>query len=324
MRRVTLALLITLASAAHGGPIAIAIHGGAGTLSRSELTDEARLAYESALIEARDAGYAVLAEGGSALDAVLVAVVQLEDSPLFNAGRGAVMTWAGQHELDASLMSGTNRSAGAVAGVRRTKNPILAAHAVMTQSPHVLLSGTGADQFSAEQGLEQVDNSYFTTERRHRSWRKLRDAQIEQKIVEKGTVGAVALDQSGQLAAGTSTGGMTGKRWGRVGDSPIIGAGTFADDRCAVSATGHGEYFIRFNVAADICARVRYESVDIDQAASAAIHGPMKASGGTGGVITLAADGTVAMPFNTEGMYRAAVDGNGRRSVAIGPEPASR
>jgi beta-aspartyl-peptidase (threonine type) len=249
---------------------------------------------------------------------------------LFNSGKGAVYTWDGEHELDASLMEGEKGNAGAVAGVKTVKSPIELAREVMEESVHVMLSGEGAEQFAKQQGLEQVDNSYFNTERRYQQLLKAKEKikaseQSEQQAWEYldldykyGTVGAVAVDKNGLLSAGTSTGGMTAKRYGRIGDSPIIGAGTWADnDSCAVSATGHGEYFIRFHVAADICSRVKYKGLSVSEAGDEVIHGVLEQAGGTGGVIIIDADGNVAMPFNTEGMYRGYFKGDGNTHIAI-------
>jgi len=240
----------------------IAIHGGAGTLNRDAMTPERRAEYEAALQEALDAGRAVLARGGSAMDAVKAAILPMEDNPLFNAGRGAVFTWEGTNELDASIMDGRDRSAGAVAGVKTVKHPILLADVVRTESPHVMLMGEGAEEFAAEQGFAVTPPEWFATEARKRALERMKANKLSALDVDHkfGTVGAVALDMEGNLAAGTSTGGMTGKRWGRVGDAPVIGAGTYADNRaCAVSATGWGEYFLRVGVAHEICTRLRME-----------------------------------------------------------------
>lgn len=307
---------------------AIAIHGGAGTITRESMTPERECAYKEKLTEAINAGHAVLAQGGTSMDAVIAAVQIMEASPLFNAGRGAVYNWDGEHELDASIMDGKTREAGAVASVKTVKSPIALARKVMEESVHVMLSGEGAEQFSREQGLEQVDNSYFNTEARYKALQRMKEQvgnpQDKQAWVtmddnfKYGTVGAVARDKHGNLAAATSTGGMTGKRYGRVGDSPIIGAGTWADnDSCAVSATGHGEYFIRYHVAADICSRMKYQQVDVVTAGDTVIHDVLLPQGGTGGVIIVDKDGNVHMPFNTEGMYRAKRIGNSPVEVAI-------
>jgi beta-aspartyl-peptidase (threonine type) len=246
----------------------------------------------------------------------------MEESPLFNAGRGAVLTWDGQHELDASIMDGATLQAGAVAGVTTVKSPIAAARAVMRQSEHVMLAGSGAESFAASVGLEVVSNDYFTTERRLQAlerYKSSRQAGLPVAPASKfGTVGVVVLDVNGNLAAGTSTGGMTGKRWGRIGDAPIIGAGTYADNQsCAVSATGHGEFFIRYQVASDICARVKYQGKALETAAVEVIHDVLGPVAGDGGVVAVAPNGNVAMIFNSEGMYRASIDGNGRKTIAI-------
>ncbi len=297
--------------------IALVIHGGAGTIKKENLSDEQEQNIKTALQQALDAGYQALADGQDATAGVIAAIKILEDSPYFNAGHGAVFTKPGKHELDASIMRGSDLDAGAVAGVAYTKNPILAAEQVMLNSPHVMLAGSGADTFSKTRGLEQVENSYFDTEFRRKAWQEV-DAKTRAKQAETassddvlaaefkfGTVGAVALDKNGHIAAGTSTGGMTYKAWGRVGDSPVIGAGTYADDRsCGISATGHGEFFIRYTVASDICARVRYKNIGIEQAADEVIHQELKSVGGDGGVIGLDPKGNIIMTFNTTGMYR--------------------
>jgi beta-aspartyl-peptidase (threonine type) len=302
--------------------ISIAIHGGAGVISRSSMTAENERAYHADLGRALDAGYDVLDKGGSSLDAVVAAVKILEDSPLFNAGKGAVFNHAGINELDAAIMDGATQKAGAVAGVRHVRNPIELARMVMERTPHVLLAGEGAEEFALEQGMPLVPGSYFFTERR---WQQLEDAQkaertasLDEDIGYFGTVGAVARDRDGNLAAATSTGGMTDKRWGRIGDSPIIGAGTYADNAtCAVSATGSGEYFIRAVVAHEICARVRLSGVSAAAAARDVVHGKLKEIGGDGGVIVVDAAGALSLEFNTEGMFRGARDSSGRRETAI-------
>ena len=316
-----------LPAAAHGDEpmISIAIHGGAGVISRDSMTPENERAYHADLGRALDAGYEVLAKGGTSLDAVVVAVKILEDSPLFNAGKGAVFNHAGANELDASIMDGATLRAGAVAGLRHVRNPIDLARLVMDRSPHVMLVGEGAEEFALEQGMELVPGSYFHTERR---WKQLEEAQkaertaalspAQEDIGFFSTVGAVARDGKGNLAAATSTGGMTNKRWGRVGDSPIIGAGTYADNAsCAVSATGSGEYFIRAVVAHEICARARLTGASAAEAARDVIHGRLKDIGGDGGVIVVDSRGALALEFNTEGMFRGARDSGGRREVAI-------
>jgi beta-aspartyl-peptidase (threonine type) len=287
----------------------LAIHGGAGTLPRLEMSVDLERLYRAGLAEALNAGYAVLDSGGSSLDAVTRAVVRLEDNPLFNAGHGAVFTLDGQNELDASIMDGTTRKAGAVCGVMHIKNPIELARAVMEDSEYVLLSGSGAEEFALTRGFQFVPRSYFYTEARWRQLERIRggDGQVSPSTISHvGTVGAVALDGLGRLAAATSTGGMTGKRWQRIGDSPIIGAGTYADDRaCAVSATGHGEVFIRAAVAHDICARVRFGRRSLAQAVHEVVFEELPALKGDGGVIAMDAQGRVAMEFNSEGMFRA-------------------
>ena len=292
---------------------AIAIHGGAGTLSSAMLTPESDRIYRAGLEAALRAGFAVLDGGGTSLDAVTVAVQALEDDPLFNAGRGAVLSANGLHELDASIMDGRDRSAGAVSGVRHVRSPIVLARLVMERSPHVMLSGEGAEEFALEQGLEPVANSHFTTERRQRELELLLQGQkAAGKEALMGTVGAVALDAHGNLAAATSTGGMTGKKWGRVGDSPIIGAGTYAaNDCCAVSATGHGEFFIRAAVAHEVASLMRYRGLDVVQAADEVVLRQLVEMGGSGGVIAVGRDGRIAMPFNSEGMLRGAMDSRG-------------
>lgn len=301
---------------------ALAIHGGAGVIERGSLDAATEAAYRSALEEALAAGERILDQGGSAVDAVIAAIVVMEDSELFNAGRGAVLTHEGTVELDASLMRGEDLDAGAVAGVTRVRHPILAARAVMERSPHVLLAGVGADRFAAEMDLELMDNSWFRTDRRRQ--------QLERALEEDrvrldhddgdnlGTVGAVALDADGNLAAGTSTGGMTNKRWGRVGDSPLIGAGTFASNAsCAVSATGHGEYFIRRTVAREVCALMEHAGLDLASAARRVVHEQLLPMGGSGGVIAVDHRGNVALEMNTPGMYRASVRAGEEPLVAI-------
>ena len=289
----------------------LVMHGGAGTLSPDEITAEQEAEYRTTMTAALEAGHAVLAGGGSPLDAVVEAIVVLEDSPLFNAGKGAVFTAAGTNELDASIMDGVTGNAGAVAGVTSVRNPIRLARLVMDSTEHVLLAGEGAEAFARVHDVELVDPAYFHTERR---WRQLEEARAE----EHGTVGVIALDRDGRIAAGTSTGGTTNKRWGRVGDSPIIGAGTFAGAGCGVSSTGTGEYFIRNVVAYDICARVRYEGVSLAEAAHTVIMEKLEAQRpGLGGIVALDADGHVVASFNTTGMYRGWIDADGRVETAI-------
>lgn len=303
---------------------ALVIHGGAGTILKKNMTPEKEKAYLNKLNDALDAGEAVLINGGSAQDAVCAAIMIMEDSPLFNAGKGAVFTHEGKNELDASFMEGKTMNAGAVGGLTNVKNPILAARAVMEKSEHVLLTSKGAEQFSEEQGLEMVDPKYFYTERR---WNSLQRAMKAEKVElsedeaenkKHGTVGAAALDKNGNLAAGTSTGGMTNKRYNRFGDVPIIGAGTYANNQtCAVSCTGHGEFFIRWAVAHDISAMMEYEGVDLKTAGDAVVNEKLVKVGGSGGAITVDKYGNVAMPFNSTGMYRGYLKANGERAVAI-------
>lgn len=297
----------------------LVIHGGAGTMSRDRLSKAQESEIRAGLGRALDAGSAILAKGGSALDAVTETVRILEDDPNFNAGRGAVFTYDGEIELDASIMDGMGRTAGAVAGVATTRNPVILARRVMEASPHVFLSRKGADRFAVEQGLEQVDPEWFVTPERKRQWQEFRARKVGYFDVDMkyGTVGAVALDISGHVAAATSTGGLTGKRWGRIGDSPVIGAGTYADDRaCAVSATGAGEYFIRIGVAHEICARVRMKGESLQQAADAVIA-ELTEMGGTGGVIATGPSGELVWSFNSPGMYRAKAGSSQEKVVAI-------
>jgi L-asparaginase / beta-aspartyl-peptidase len=296
----------------------IVIHTGAGTFTMASIADR-KDAMAAAMNDALMAGYRVLAAGGSSLDAVQAAIVILEDSPLFNAGKGAVFTHEGTNELDAALMDGRTLKAGAVAGLKHIKNPIKLARLVMEKSPHVMMAGDGAEAFAREQGgVDFVDQKYFYTER---SWKALQDAIAAEKQAvtaddHHGTVGAVALDQHGDLAAGTSTGGLTNKRFGRIGDSPIIGAGTYANNQsCAISSTGIGEYWIRYTVAHDICARVQYTHISIQAAADAIVQNTLKPIGGEGGVIGLDAHGTLMMSFNTTGMGRGYVGADGKPTV---------
>lgn len=314
-------------------PFAIVIHGGAGTISKKNFTREREGAYRAKLKEAVETGYAVLEKGGVSIDAISAAINILENSPMFNAGKGAVYTHNGAHELDASIMEGKTRQAGSVSGVRRIKNPINLARLVMDKSIHVMLSGFGAEEFAESQGIPLVNNSSFDTENRYKSllrakekMKKAKKLNVDYQAAHQaldvefkvGTVGAVALDKNGNIAAGTSTGGMTNKRFGRIGDSPVIGAGTFAENEsCAVSATGHGEYFIRFNVAADICARVKYQGKTIEQAGHDVIHDVLFPVGGTGGVIIVDRKGNMSLPFNTEGMYRGSKSNTTPTYVAI-------
>jgi len=286
----------------------LVIHGGAGVILREHLSPEAEAAYRQALETALKAGADILRNGGSAVDAVQAAVIPMENDPLFNAGRGAVFTEAGTHELDASIMNGDQRDAGAVAGVSIVRNPIQAARAVMDQSEHVMFAGDGADDFAAEQGLALVENSYFSTDRRRLALERVLRERVRTAAERRGTVGAVAYDQEGNLAAATSTGGMTAKSAGRIGDSPLIGAATYAqNDVCAVSATGHGEYFIRVGVARTICQRVELLGEPVSQAARSALD-QVAALGGDGGVVVLDGQGRYDYIFNTKGMYRGMID----------------
>jgi beta-aspartyl-peptidase (threonine type) len=291
----------------------LVIHGGAGTILKENMTPEKEKAYLDKLAEALQAGSVVLKENGTSLDAVTAAIMVMEDSPLFNAGKGAVFTAEGINEMDASIMSGIDLKAGSVAGIRHVKNPILAARAVMEKTSHVMLVGKGAEELAAGSGIEMVDSSYFFTQSRYDSYLKAKE-----KAEKFGTVGAVALDKHGNLAAGTSTGGMTYKMKGRVGDSPVIGAGTYADNNtCAVSATGHGEYFIRNVVAYDISAQMKYKGLPLEAAAERVIMQKLKAIGGGGGIISVDKNGNVAMPFNTPGMYRGYLKSDGSSEVLI-------
>ena len=298
---------------------AIAIHGGAGTLARGDLPAEQEREYLAGLESALDAGFELLERGASSLDAAIAAVCVLEDNPLFNAGRGAVLNRDGVAELDASVMEGRTLSAGAVTGLKHVKNPIELARRVMDNSPHVMLVGEGAEEFARLQGIELVSNEYFRTPVRQQQLQRLLKGVVtrENELAAFGTVGAVALDSQGNLAAATSTGGMTGKRWGRVGDSPVIGAGTYANNAsCAVSATGHGEYFIRAVVAHDICAQVEYLGVPL-RTAVANVLGKMAKLGGNGGVIAIDARGEIVLEFNSEGMFRGQRTSQGKREASI-------
>ena len=305
-------------------PIAIALHGGAGTLPRSEMDAAAEQAYRAGLARALEAGHAVLRTGGSALDAVCASVCALEDDPLFNAGRGSVYTLDGKQEMEAAVMDGSRQDAGSVTGLGCVQNPVLLARAVMERSPHVTLGFAAAEDFARAIGAPCQPPAYFHTDKR---WQALQlekerlaaggsDANIPEDR-KHGTVGAVALDDQGRLAAATSTGGRTAKWPGRIGDTPVIGAGTWADGDCAVSATGHGEYFVRAAAGHEISARVRYLGETLEQACAAVVQGDLPRLGGTGGVVAVDKDGRVALPFNCEGMYRAAIDGQGRATLAI-------
>ena len=311
------------AFAAENPATMLVIHGGAG-LERNGTSEADEAAMRAAITEALRKGHEQLAAGKPALDAVTAAITVLEDNPLFNAGKGAVFTHDGRNELDASLMDGATRMAGAVAGVHNVKNPILLAREVMQHSPHVMMAGDGAEIFAKERGIELVDPAYFRTDRR---WQELQRALKEDAAGQAhadlatakhfGTVGALAMDSHGHLAAGTSTGGMTDKRYGRIGDSPIIGAGTYANGQCAVSGTGWGEFYIRVSAAHEICARMAYLKETPVQAGAAVINQEIPKLGGDGGAIVLAADGSVAMPFNTEGMARGWIGADGVPHVAL-------
>jgi len=304
---------------------ALAIHGGAGTILKSKMSLEQELEYKEMLQMVLLSGYEILNRGGSSLEAVQNGIKHMEDSPLFNAGRGAVFTADGKNELDASIMDGKTLNAGAIAGVSHLRNPINVARLVMEKSPHVLLIGEGAEAFAVEQGVTLVDEKYFYTKRRWRQLQKrieeeLRDeSNLKVQLDDKfGTVGIIALDKNRNLAAGTSTGGMTYKKFGRVGDSPIIGAGTYANNKtCAVSCTGHGEYFMRGLVAYDISALMEYQGKSVEEAADIVINQKLTEMGGTGGLIAMDANGNIAMPFNTEGMYRGYIYENGKTVVKI-------
>lgn len=294
----------------------LAIHGGAGVIRKTDMSAEKDAAYRAALDSALSVGETILQTGGAALDAVTATVAWLEDCPLFNAGRGAVFTHEGRNELDASIMDGSTEMAGAVGGVTIVKNPVKLARAVMEKSPHVLLSGRGAEQFAIENGLDTVPPEWFFTQERWNSLQKELDAekknspqgnklQAQNPGYKFGTVGCVALDRQGNLAAATSTGGMTNKRWNRLGDSPVIGAGTYAsNDACAVSCTGHGEYFIRYAVAHDVFARMVYGGLSLQDAADQIVMKKLVEKGGEGGLIAVDKQGNIAMPFNSEGMFR--------------------
>ena len=316
------AVLLTLPVNAEETRVAIALHGGAGTIERDRMTDEQALAYREFLDAAIEAGYRQLKAGKPGLDVVVNIIQRMEDSPLFNAGRGSVYTWEGHHELDASIMHGLELDAGAVAGVKTVKSPIALARAVMERSPHVMLAAEGAERFAAEHGFEQVPEGYLDTERRQKSleaYKRARQAGLETNPDYKyGTVGVAVLDSEGNLVAGTSTGGMTGKRWGRIGDAPVIGAGTYANNAsCAVSATGHGEYFIRHTVARDVCARMELAGETLIVAADEVVQKTLVTAGGDGGIIAVDAAGNVALTFNTPGMYRASINGAGDKVVGI-------
>jgi L-asparaginase / beta-aspartyl-peptidase len=341
MYKILLILFLFFMSYVHGqnangqsNKVALVIHGGAGTILKKNMTTEMEQEHEQALKQALEEGYAVLSKGGSALDAVEKAVRVLEDNPLFNAGRGSVFTNEGKNELDASIMDGKTLAAGAVAGVTNIKNPISAARAVMEKSGHVMMVGKGAEKFAALHGLEIVDPKYFYTENRWKSFLRVRSTDPDSVELDHGnktskvlpvnhdykfgTVGAVALDMYGNLAAATSTGGMTNKKYGRVGDSPIIGAGTYADNNtCAISCTGWGEYFIRLVMAKSVSDLMEYKKITLEEAAFEMIRKKLPALGGDGGLIAIDKDGNISMPFNTEGMYRGYIKSGGKAVVKI-------
>ena len=301
-------------------PVAIVIHGGAGTIAREEMTADKETAIRAALQASVQAGYQALLSGAGSTEAVVAAIRVMEDSPLFNAGKGAVFNAAGKHEMDASIMEGAGLNAGAVASVASIRNPIELAHRVMTDSGHVMLMGDGAEQFAREHGFTMMDPEYFYTDFRWQQLQQIKAAErapSDDKDQWFSTVGAAALDSFGNLAAGTSTGGTSNKRWGRVGDSPIIGAGTYADNNsCAVSATGHGEYFMRYVVAYNICNRVAL-GASVDVAADKVVNDILVKANGEGGVIAIDRHGNIATPFNSEGMYRASIDTKGAMTIAI-------
>lgn len=293
----------------------IVIHGGAGNIQPQQFTKELEQAYHQKMQEALQSGYAILERGGSAVDAVVAAIKVLEDSPLFNAGKGSVYNNRGQIEMDASIMEGKYLKAGAVAGVRRIKNPIEAAKLVMEQTPHVLMIGKGAEEVWVSKGLELVDTSYFYDEKRFQQWK---ERQKNKKPPKHGTVGAVALDKDGNLAAGTSTGGMMDKLPGRVGDSPIIGAGTYASNQtCAISCTGYGEYFIRYSAAHTVHCKMLYQNKSLSEAVHSVLFDELLPVGGTGGIIGIDRDGNVVMDFNTTGMYRGFKLSSGKEGTFI-------
>lgn len=300
---------------------AIVIHGGAGTIAADTMTPEQYNAYTEGLKAALDAGYKVLEDGGTSLDAVQAAVVSLEDCPLFNAGKGAVFNNKGGHEMDAAIMNGQDKAAGAVCGISRAKNPVQVARAVMDKTEHVLLAGEGANLFAAAQGLPLEDDAYFYNEFRYQQWQEalVEDkVQLDHSTKKMGTVGAVALDQFGNLAAATSTGGMTNKKFGRVGDSPLIGAGTWADNNtCAISCTGHGELFIRSVVAYDIACLISYGKESLHDASNEVVMKKLVDIGGEGGLIAIDKAGNIEMPFNSSGMYRGYRKSNGDEKIAI-------
>lgn len=303
----------------------IAIHGGAGTVSNTKITKWKAQAYEEVLRRAYTVGYLTLQKGGRALDAVTEAILVLEDSSLFNAGKGSVFTHKGANEMDASIMNGANLNAGAVAGIQLVKNPILLAKTIMKKSKHVLLTGVDALEFAKEQGLDIEPEEYFYDEFRYQQWQKALakdtvtlDHDSEAGDKKLGTVGAVALDKKGNLAAGTSTGGMVNKKYGRIGDSALIGSGTYANNEtCAISCTGHGEYFIRNVVAHDVAARMQYKGISLEEASNELVHGVLKKAGGRGGLVGIDRQCNIVTPFNTKGMYRGYKKSNGEEFAGI-------
>ena len=310
--------LVSAFSLVYGQKYAIVIHGGAGVMSKDKMNEAARTNYKAKLNEALELGEQMLKDGADATDVVVKVINVMENSPLFNAGKGAVFTHEGVNELDASIMEGATLNAGAVAGVRDVKNPINAAREVMVNSEHVMLSGKGASEFAKQQGLEMVPNKYFYTERRYQSLQSLLKRERERTQKDNtGTVGCAVLDSHGNLCAGTSTGGMTNKKFGRIGDSPIIGAGTYANNKtCAVSCTGHGEYYIRLGFARDISAMMEYRNLSVTEACKKEID-KLSELEGTGGVIAVDADGNIAMEFNTSGMFRGYIKSGGEKEIAI-------
>lgn len=321
---------LILPSMAHGAQntqpmstqkIAIAIHGGAGTILRSTMTPDLQIQYEQALQHALDAGYNVLNTGGTSVDAVAAAVVCLEDFPLFNAGKGSVFNNLGKHEMDAAIMDGKTLEAGAVCGVANIKNPVLLAKSIMQHSEHVVLCGPGAEQFAAAHGIDSMPDEYFYTKQRYEQWHQaLAEDRVQLDHTEKkfGTVGAVAIDAAGNLAAATSTGGMTNKKYGRMGDSPVIGAGTYANNNtCAISCTGHGELFIRSVVAYDISCLIEYAGLSLKAACDKVVHDKLIKIGGEGGLIAIDKMGNIELPFNSEGMYRGYKTSDGHNVISI-------
>jgi len=299
----------------------IAIHGGAGTLRKSDMTNELESAYRDGLEQALTVAYNSLKNGGTSIDAVAIAVKSLEDYPMFNAGKGSVFNSIGKHEMDAAIMDGQYAKAGAVCGVSNIKNPVLLAKAVMLQTEHVLLSGEGAMQFARQVGVEMEEDAYFYNELRHQQWVDLRESevfQLDHSDKKFGTVGAVALSGDGNLAAATSTGGMTNKKFGRIGDSPIIGAGTYANNKtCAVSCTGHGELFMRSVVAYDISCLMEYKGMSLKEACQLVVYDKLVKIGGEGGLIALDNNGNIELPFNSEGMFRGCINKDGNMKIEI-------